>query len=1228
MPGNVTTLTRITGNLTISGAISPFPNFAALDIVEGNLTINDIPTRTLTDLSDIFPALDSVYGILQIQNQNVVETITGFASLDSVGGGISIINNTSLRSIPPFDALKGVEGGITIRDNAALRTISGFATLQTIVGSVGIHSNALLTSVSDFPVVTSIQGDLNFRENLKLTTLSIFPKLKSIDANLRIGTNIVLNAVSGFGSLETVGNDFIITNNILLATLPTFATLTRVERDFLVLDNAKLATLSGFGVLATVGRNFTFRSNVLLTSIPTFATITSIGNNFTVTGNTALSECCGLLRLVDNTVVPGGMTDISGNGTGCSTSSEITNTCFTELTINSDEDIPSNVTRITRIRGNLTIGGTITTFPDFSNLTLVEGNLVISGLTNGSPIALDRIFPLLSEVKGDLLIQNNGTVKTITGFTQLNRIGGTLLIQTHSALTHLPSFNALNTATGVIGISQNNVLSASPSFSSLTTTAGVTISNNTALNRILGFNSLTDITNMNLVIENNSTLTTVSGFDVLETITGNLSIRLNTQLPTLPTFNALTSVADISIMGNSALTSILGFGSLTTIGSNLSIQGNTSLSLCCGLLSVANGTLVPTSTLTISGNASGCSSKIEITNTCTASLTIDDPADVTATLSTLVRITGDLTIGGTITTFPDFAALRVVEGNITIRGITTNTLADLNNIFAALENVGKTLTIDNNEFVESLSGFGALETVGNDFILTDNILLATLPTFATITRIGNDFTVTGNTVLSGCCDLHRLIDEVVTGSTITISGNAAGCSNKADITTNCGASPTTLATLLIDDDSDIPSNVTEVTRITGDLTIRGLATAVPDFAALKVVEGNVTINNIRDILFNLADIFPVLDSIRGNFVIENTPSEELSGLEELDSIGGNLHILSNSMSFLPEFAELDKIGGSVNISGNQNLIDCCGLLKFLDGSVSPAPSTTISNNSTGCNTPTEITNTCLFSVEIKADADIPADMSTIKKIVGNLSIEGSLTNFPTFPALEVVEGNIGIFSELQTPINNLFPALDSVRGGLFISGNSQTISGLEELDSIGGSLFISDNTQLTTPPSFSNLKFIEKGLTIAENSALTALPSFAALTRIGGGVVISNNAQLTDCCGIRPFTASALLQRNGTGCNSVNEIESDCGAVEPVLGLPTLAQHLRFYPNPASQTLYIEGISQETALFIRTLSGKTLLRATLSQNEAVDLTALPQGTYILTLQNAQEQLTRRLVVGF
>ena len=60
----------------------------------------------------------------------------------------------------------------------------------------------------------------------------------------------------------------------------------------------------------------------------------------------------------------------------------------------------------------------------------------------------------------------------------------------------------------------------------------------------------------------------------------------------------------------------------------------------------------------ITGNATGCNDKTEITSSCSAGLTIDDDADVTASLSTLVRITGDLTIGGAITDFPRFCGFE------------------------------------------------------------------------------------------------------------------------------------------------------------------------------------------------------------------------------------------------------------------------------------------------------------------------------------------------------------------------------------------------------------------------------------------------------------------------------------------------------------------------------------------------------------------------------------------
>ena len=50
------------------------------------------------------------------------------------------------------------------------------------------------------------------------------------------------------------------------------------------------------------------------------------------------------------------------------------------LDILSDGDVPNNVTSITHITGNLTVGGSISSFPDFVALEMVDGNINIGGI--------------------------------------------------------------------------------------------------------------------------------------------------------------------------------------------------------------------------------------------------------------------------------------------------------------------------------------------------------------------------------------------------------------------------------------------------------------------------------------------------------------------------------------------------------------------------------------------------------------------------------------------------------------------------------------------------------------------------------------------------------------------------------------------------------------------------------------------------------------------------------
>ena len=301
VPGNVTDITRIQGDLTISGTISSFPDFATLAVVEGNLNINEITTAGLIALSGIFPALDSVYGHLQIQNQRVVETIAGFATLDTIGLDLNIDANTSLTTLPTFSALKGVGEDIFISSNPALRTVSGFEALTVINETITI-------------------GSFSGTRNTLLETVSGFGALKRIGDCLNVVSNPALTTINSFPALETIGYDLWFDNNI------------------------KLTTVSGFGSLMRIGRTFLIRDNVALSSccaLLRFVDGTVDPGSTTISGN---ATGCSTKAQITTDCTP---TTIIG----------------TDLEIANDGQVPGNVTDITRIKGNLIIGRSIASFP-------------------------------------------------------------------------------------------------------------------------------------------------------------------------------------------------------------------------------------------------------------------------------------------------------------------------------------------------------------------------------------------------------------------------------------------------------------------------------------------------------------------------------------------------------------------------------------------------------------------------------------------------------------------------------------------------------------------------------------------------------------------------------------------------------------------------------------------------------------------------------------------------
>ena len=826
-----------------------------------------------------------------------------------------------------------------------------------------------------------------------------------------------------------------------------------------------------------------------------------------------------------------------------------------DLDITADDEVPSNVAAITRIDGSLTILGGITSFPDFDALEVVEGDLeigLIGFITTNTLTALVDIFPALDSVRGSLHISSNFSLQTITGFAELDSVGGQLLISGNDALTSIPSFDALKSS-GHVGIIQLDMLRS-----------------------ISGFSALKTIRGGGIEIDGNRALRTISGFEALTSLVV-LSINHNPELTSIPSFSALTRIVEVVrddgtfggslfIENNAKLTTISGFSALTSIAGSLFIEDNATLSSCCGLLRFVDGTVMPGGDTDIYNNAEGCYTAGQIITDCgtgppnpnfSSTLRISDNSDIPSNMATITRITGDLFIGGTITTFPNFDALEIVDGRLSISGITTTRLTALTDIFPALKSVHRDLSIGSNDHLQTITGFAVLNNVGGSLRFDQffdpssnpgNVTLTSIPSFSALTTIGRSLTIHNHAKLTAVSGFTAL--KSVRG-TLEIERNAV-------LTTISGFT---------------------VLKTSGrlDISINAKLTSIPSFDALTTIEDGLFISS-NDLLTS----FPTFDA--------------------LTTIEDNLFISNNSvLTTISGFSVLESIGEDFRISGNDNLTAISGfdMLTSIEGR---------------------------FTLQRNAQlTDLP-DFSVLESVGHDFVISDNdvLATLPSFSALKRIVGvDIG--------------------GGTFFGGNLSisnnpkltTISSFSALKSVRGTVDIERNAKLTTISGFSALTNINDAVYISENASLTTISGFGSLTSVTGDLLLVENTLLSSCCGLLRIADGTVsvggdttISNNAAGCNSEAEIKADCGGDtdEPIVGLPSLANDIRFYPNPAAQTLYIEGISQETALIIRTLSGKTLLRTTLHQNQAIDLAFIPQGTYLLSLQNTQEQISKRLII--
>jgi hypothetical protein len=207
----------------------------------------------------------------------------------------------------------------------------------------------------------------------------------------------------------------------------------------------------------------------------------------------------------------------------------------------------------------------------------------------------------------------NGNITDITGLINITQITGLLDI-VDLPLQNLDGLNSLVSVGNRIRISVNPNLESVADLERLESALEISINQNNNLTEI-SLPRLQNIPN-GIFIDENDTLTSIAGLSNLSN--GNIGPISITENPVLDNLNGLENLQNVDwlfIWANPNLSDISAIANIPYLGvARLSLVDNTALSICTNTL--VCDMIVNNSTITISGNAAGCSGLVEVSNSC------------------------------------------------------------------------------------------------------------------------------------------------------------------------------------------------------------------------------------------------------------------------------------------------------------------------------------------------------------------------------------------------------------------------------------------------------------------------------------------------------------------------------------------------------------------------------------------------------------------------------------
>jgi|GEM_PF-1804081 len=932
--------------LANNNQINDLNNFCSLTTV-GALNISN--NENLTDCCSIQPLAQALQSTdITIENNafgcNSLTEIDADCQAQPVGtcpsGDLDLYSQAEIDQFAiDYPNCTEINGYLSISGEDII-SLDALQNIETIAGDFYISGTTLLTEINGFNKLESVGGSLVYIDyNQGLVSVNGFNNLKSHIAELGFYGNENLESVEGFESLTSIYN-ILFYNCPSLVSVTNFANLTTVEGSLSFWQTPALQSINAFSALESIIWNLSITNTNYFNDLSAFESLTTVGG-LNIHDNSGLSNCCIISQFISEETIWDDI-NIHSNAVGCNSYYESYNSCIEEkcpegdLIFTSQAEIDQFIIDYpycAEIDGNVElapINGSILNLNGLQNLTLVTGNISISGTDIMDLNGLENLY----YVGGDFTIINNLALDSIHALNGFNYIGGSLTLADNTSLAACCAISEIqNAVEGTIDVYNNtNGCISLAEIVELCTPVVLGCMDVTACN--YDANANTD----------DGSCIYATGCDVCDGEGGvidNLDLGEACDDGDETTINDSIQ-ADCNCLGVPIVT-----GCMDDTACNYDENAN-----------VNDGSCIYATGCDICNGQGGVIDNLEVGEACNDGdeTTINDIIQEDCSCVGVAIVLG---------------CMDIVACNYDANANTD----DGNCIYATGCDVcdGEGGLIDNLEEGDACDDGD--ETTINDSIQADCSCL-------------------GVPIVMGCMDLTACnYDEnanVDDGNCIYATGcdvcdGAGGVIDNLEVGEACDDGDENTINDIIQPDCSCSGTLS---CPTGDVLISNQAELlqfIENYTNCTEIVGNLVINGdaITDIGF-LQNIV----SVNGSCAIVGTSLSDLSGLENLTYIGGDLQILSNPLlQNIDVLTNVSFIGYDLNVESNASLTTCCIILDLIEATNNQY---LIQNNAMPCESFEAIESTC--TVNINGITSNKASNLLVMISGGHLSFKFKITN--------------------------------------------------------------------------------------------------------------------------------------------------------------------------------------------------------------------------------------------